>query len=208
MKYLLTALSLCALALAGRAQVNVTFGDMTFDRDANKICLLIENHTSDTFMPAPYEIRHRKKDTYSCITYCVKDKDGKTIYDSVKDGKLDKEEIFHNWDNPQYYVEYSPGQIPLKNENFMSFIYPIDSLKNREKEMSTYYAYLKPLPQNADKLEITAHIKLYLKPSVSEILGDKKEWKKIDEHMHLIPVMPFTPPLYETEIQKTFQMNE
>ena len=151
MKHLLSTISLCVLPLLGHAQLNVTFGDIKYDQEQNRISILIRNHTPDLFSLMPYFIEDRHKDNYSCITYRVKDKNRKVIYDSVEDGKIDSLTLFYNMDHKIYCSEYSPGQLPLNNERGIAWL-PSTNKDMPQKEVDKYFTFYS-IPEQLQMLD-------------------------------------------------------
>ena len=213
MKRLLIALSLCALPLVGQAQVNITIGDVKFDPSPKRVYLPIENYTSEWLMLTPYTIPDRHKDTYSCVTYRMKDKDGKVIYDSNINPKPVPNIICAHFEDPIWYTWHTPGQLPLRNgisrANFSTWLIPSSPTfrdqKEAYEEWCIFSAYLDSVPENARTVDIDLFIRIYPMPNLKV---DEKDKEKIDEHVYLIP-KPVQPPLlYEKEIHKTFQLDK
>ena len=209
MKHLLSIIPLCLLPLLGQAQVNITFGDVKFDPSPKRVYLSVENHTSELLMLAPYAVSDRIKDTYSCVTYRMKDKDGKVIYDSNINPKPMPEYICVHFDDPIWYNWPTDGQLPLLrpsrgivNTWLVPYKPEISKEKEQYEEWCIFSAYLDSVPENARTVDIDLFIRIYPMPNLKV---DEKDKEKISEDAYLIP-KPVQPPiLYETEMHKTFK---
>ena len=212
MKRLLFIIPLCLLPLLGQAQVNITFGDINYDPEKHTVSIPIENHTSEVLTLTPYALPDRHKDTYTCVVYRVKDKDGKTIYDSAKDAKpIPDIQCTGGIDDPMWYTWHTPGQLPLRNGVSMGMfntqLLPLTPKLKEKKEAyekhCVFSCYLDSLPENGRTLEVDLFIRLYPRPDLSV---DEKDKKKIGEHAYSLPKPAQSPILYETEMHKTFEL--